>query len=417
VNTDVFRPSAAPQWMRCPASAVLSPRYPDRAGSAAQEGTLAHALAAWTLSTGAEHAEQWLREHPDGTPTWDDVDPALRVTREMCEYVQVYVDYCRREAMDYSVVIEEKMLFGHLLDLPRFAVGGTPDFVVLRPDGFAVVDLKYGYQPVSAQDSEQLRMYAAAILDAYEDLADFRFAKLVIVQPRIDAIEEVEIEVGELRKFVEEAKVAVARATVLADKMPQELESLSSEEIAAYFAPGEKQCRWCKAKAVCPGLRAEVALVTGAEFGELTQGMDDLSVPTASELLAAAMVKVDLIEQWCRAVRAETERLLLAGVPVPGFKLVQGRRGARQWTDVDEVEALLKKFRLKVEQMYNLKVISPTQAEKLLASSPRRWKQLLDLIEQKDGTPSVAPEADKRPALDMMPSADGMDIIDDDERN
>jgi len=49
--------------------------------------------------------------------------------------------------------------------------------------------------------------------------------------------------------------------------------------------------------------------------------------------------------------------------------------------------------------MYNKKLISPTQAEKLLKPTPRRWAKVIDQITQNDGKPSVAPESDKRPAL------------------
>ena len=47
--------------------------------------------------------------------------------------------------------------------------------------------------------------------------------------------------------------------------------------------------------------------------------------------------------------------------------------------------------------MYDLKLISPTKAEKLLAGNPRRWAKLEKLITRSDGKPSVAPATDRRP--------------------
>jgi hypothetical protein len=111
-------------------------------------------------------------------------------------------------------------------------------------------------------------------------------------------------------------------------------------------------------------------------------------------------------------VRGRIEHELLNGNVVPGVKLVQGRRGARQWLSTEEAEALLKSMRLKQEQMYNFKLISPTQADKLLAKeSPRRWKKVEALITQRDGSPSVAPESDKRPALVIAPPADDFEVV------
>ena len=125
-----------------------------------------------------------------------------------------------------------------------------------------------------------------------------------------------------------------------------------------------------------------------------------------------------MVEDWCKAIRAEVERRLLAGVDIPGHKLVEGRRGARAWANAEEVEAALKAMRLKVEQMYDLKLISPTTAEKLAkagAIGPRQWPKLQDMITQADGKPSVAPASDKRPALVVKPVADEFDAVTDDD--
>ena len=64
-------------------------------------------------------------------------------------------------------------------------------------------------------------------------------------------------------------------------------------------------------------------------------------------------------------------------------------------------------MRLKKEEMYNFKLISPTQAEKLLKKeSPRRWTKLEALISRADGKPTIAPEADPRPAHIVNPEND-----------
>lgn len=123
-------------------------------------------------------------------------------------------------------------------------------------------------------------------------------------------------------------------------------------------------------------------------------------------------MSLDLIDSWAKAVRGRIEYELLQGNVVPGVKLVQGRRGARAWSSADDAEGTLKSMRLKQEQMYNFKLISPTQAEKLLKTeSPRRWKKVEALITQRDGQPSVAPESDKRPALVIAPPIDDFEVV------
>ena len=90
---------------------------------------------------------------------------------------------------------------------------------------------------------------------------------------------------------------------------------------------------------------------------------------------------------------------------MPGFKLVQGRTGPRQWKDAAEAETMLKAMRLKVEEMYDLKLISPTTAEKLKkagAIGPRQWTKVEALVTRSEGALSVAPEADPRPAAAVV---------------
>ena len=65
-----------------------------------------------------------------------------------------------------------------------------------------------------------------------------------------------------------------------------------------------------------------------------------------------------------QAIRAQAAQELEAGRAVPGWKLVEGRAGNRAWTNA-EAEAVLKAMRVKHEQMYDYKLISPTTAEKL----------------------------------------------------
>lgn len=166
--------------------------------------------------------------------------------------------------------------------------------------------------------------------------------------------------------------------------------------------PSEDACRFCKAKSTCPALVAKVQDAVGADFENLDE--DEIKtgpVSMGENALSIALAAVPLVEDWCKAVRAKVEADLLAGKRVPGFKLVQGKRGNRRWDNEKDAEAKLKSMKLKVEDMYDLKLISPTTAEKLHKAGsigPRQWPSLQSLIVQKPGPPSVAPETDKRPA-------------------
>lgn len=136
--------------------------------------------------------------------------------------------------------------------------------------------------------------------------------------------------------------------------------------------------------------------------------------------LAMCMDSVDLIEGWCKAVRAEVERRMLVGTPVPGWKLVTGKQGNRAWTDEEKAAELLKSMRLKNDVMYDWKLISPTTAEALAAQGvikPKQWDKLQDIIARANGKPSVAPASDKRAALQIGRVEDDFDALDDDSAN
>jgi hypothetical protein len=175
--------------------------------------------------------------------------------------------------------------------------------------------------------------------------------------------------------------------------------------------PHPEACRFCKAKGTCPALAASVEGAMAAEFTDLTTRdateqeaiVKRLVAAVAPDNLGAKMDAVELVEMWCKAIRARVEGELIAGRAVAGYKLVPGRKGARAWTDAAEAEKALKAFRLKKEQMYDMSVISPTTAEKLLKSAPKRWAKVLPLIKQGEGKPSVAPLSDARPALEVKP--------------
>ena len=382
-------PSGAHRWMACPGSVALEAPFPDTSSSYAAEGTAAHTLAALRLVEYA-NAPTPLREDWLGAVVEED-GFSIRVTEDMLAHVEDYAKLVLQYAENGQLLVEQRVDFSPVIGVPDSF--GTSDAIVIKGDELVVIDLKYGRgQQVDAIDNEQLQLYALGALNDYDMLSDFSVVTMVIHQPRLNHVSEWSVPVQDLRNFGR--KAAAAAQTVLdAPKSP-----------LGNLAPGEKQCRWCKAKAVCPALKDEVQASTAlAASPEDFRDLHD--VP--SDNLGAAMDKVALVEGWCMAIRAEVERRLFAGQSVEGYKLVEGRRGNRSWADEKDAEALFKSFRLKQDEMYDLKLISPTKAEKLIKEkSPKRWAKVDGLISRSDGKPSVAPVTDKRPALAITSVAD-----------
>lgn len=369
-------PSGAHRWMACPGSVVLEAAYPDESSVYANEGTLAHALAAGHLDEGwcleDYVGESWRFE--DGTGTV--------ITKEMVDYVHGYCARVREDAEGGMLAVEQRLAIDHITGEPD--AYGTSDAVIVKNGELIVIDLKYGMGvKVYAEENEQLYLYAAGALHAYELLYEFDEVTVVVDQPRL----------GHRDSFtmaVEDLKVFIAAAEGQAECVRAQGDDLD-------LRPGEKQCRFCRAKATCPALRAEVQdVVTSAaaspgDFSSLIEVDGDIG----DNYLSMAMAKVGLVEDWCKAVRAEVLNRLSAGVKVEGFKLVKGKRGARKWVDAAQAEQRMKALRLKQDEMYKREVISPTQAEKLLPAA--KYQKLVDLVTQSDGGLSVAPATDPRP--------------------
>lgn len=136
----------------------------------------------------------------------------------------------------------------------------------------------------------------------------------------------------------------------------------------------------------------------------------------SDEQLGLLGESIDLVEGWAKAVRAELERRMLTGGEVPGFKLVKGREGIRRFSDAEEAEKLLKSFRLKHGEIYDSTLKSPTSLEKLAADGvigKKQWPKLQALIVRSEAGLSVAPAADKRPAVAITPVADDFEVLPD----
>ena len=396
-------PSGAHRWMRCPGSVVLEAQYPDESSSYAREGTAAHELAALVLEDGEATAQAYVGKRIAYNDHGEDVQ--WPITQDMADYVDDYVKLVRERAEGATLMVERKLPIGHITG--EASATGTSDVVIIdhANSEIVVIDLKYGMGVrVSAEENEQTQLYALGALEEYSVLGDFAHVSMLIHQPRLNHVSEWTITVEQLLTFAKSASFAAGQCDLA--------RSLDGEDaLAGFLSPGEKQCRFCKAKATCPALRAEVAEVVGGssaatldEFADFVPETVDMQ--TGDNYLPIAMAKVGMVEDWCKAVRAEVERRLLAGQNVDGYKLVEGKRGPRKWSDADDIEQLFKSFRLRQDEMYDFTLISPTKAEKVFKENPKRWAKVQERITQSTGKPSVAPATDKRQAIAVQSVAD-----------
>lgn len=391
--------------MRCAGALAMEAPFPESHSKHADEGTAAHTLGALAL-TNNKNARDYLGEvirveHDDGAPSSDWV-----VGTDMAKDTQVYINLVRELAEHGTLLVEQRVDFSPFVALDEQT--GTADAVIISEDGLhlTVVDLKFGRGvEVDAVENEQLQLYALGCLNTFGMLCAFEVVRMIISQPRINVEPSEWVRtVAELRAFGDKAMETSEQAVAM-------LEHKAGDPLLVeQLTPGAKQCLWCKAKATCPALIAAVSETVTGDFDVLADPEAD-PVPINpesqdAERLDTLMLRLEIVETWTKAVRAEVERRLLGGEKLPSWKLVEGRRGARAWTDEPMVEKLLKSFRLKEAEMYDFKLISPTKAEKVLESNPKRWDKVAALVGQSAGKPSVAHISDKRREFTPTSAAD-----------
>lgn len=407
----IFSASQLERIFACPGSAVLSADAQRTSTQYSAWGTACHELAADALS---KDDDVYFARFGDPIKA-DGFD--FEIDDEMIECARAYTQYVRDVAADDGVIlVEQRVQFDQYLGLPeQHKAYGTADAIVVKGTEMIVVDLKTGRGVEVDADCAQLKAYALGALEIAETVADIDRVRLVIVQPRAGGIKEHDLELGELLAWAQgHAQPAAQRVLDSVDRL-----------LVEHLVPGESQCRFCPAKATCPALRDAVletaigsAPATVDEFEAL---MDTRSVhaeslqDTAEQWLSACLAHVDMIEDWCKAVRTEAERRLQAGQPVPGWKLVAGKKGPRQWSEPDLVEEMFRDtFRLPREVIYEQKLISPTAAEKLFKQGligDQQWARTQVAITQSTGKAHVAPAADPRPALVIRPAAEDFPVL------
>ena len=376
----ILSASASKRWLSCPPSARLERKFPDKAGEAAREGTLAHAL-----------AEAQIR-HYLGEIT--DEEEALRIetirdnplyTKEMGEHVEEYVDLCIEKINEAhgTALVEER------LDFSRWVKHGfgTGDMIIIGNDVLEIVDLKYGKGvPVSAEGNTQMQLYALGAIEQYGCIYDFDHVRMSIYQPRCDGLSTQLMSVGDLLAWGEQIKP-------IAD--------------LAYAGKGEfragDHCRFCKAAPQCKALSEYNMEIAKLEF----QNADLLTDDEVSFVLA----RVDGLVRYAEKIKTWALGEALNGHKWPGFKVVEGRSN-RRITDEAKAARLLHKAGYGDDVIYKpVEMQTITNLEKLITK--KKFTMLLGgVVEKPPGKPTLVPEDDKRP--EYNPAKNDFEVMEED---
>jgi len=377
----ILSPSSSHRWLNCTPSARLEENVEDRGSDFAEQGSCAHALCECKL----------LRLLDDDTTECTKEFEALKEKWYDNEMESCTDDYVTVVWNKYQEALKAdpraKLLVEQTLNFESWIPDsfGTADAEVVTEHTLEVVDFKYGKGvEVSAVRNPQMMIYALGALGDYDLDYDIEEVRMTIVQPRLHNVSEWSISVAELKEWADT--------------------TLRKQAKLAYEGKGEQKvgdwCRFCKIKARCATLANE-ALATYTQHNDKSM-ISDADMPDVLALIPA-------IKMWCSAVEDYATAQALCGHKWKGFKLVEGR-SVRKVVDPETLAETL------INNGYNdvykpAELLPLGELERLVGK--KKFAELSDgCIDKPMGKPTLVPDTDKRPELNIDAAAEDFKDID-----
>lgn len=363
--------SGAHRWLECTPSAQLELQFPQSTSEYAEEGTAAHELCELT-------ARYWLGEISEAeyANQRDELAKGKYYNAEMQECANDYAKFVAEKTAAARETCEDAFTALEVrVDFSKYVKDGfgTGDCIIVSDNVLEIIDFKYGKGVrVEAAGNPQMKLYALGAYLEYNTLFDIDSVRMTIFQPRLSGVQSSdEITVKELLEWAE--KYVKPRAK-LAYRGEGE------------FAPSEEVCKFCRAKAQCKA-RADKNLKLFDEAPDILL----LTPEDAGKILEQA----GDIQSWLADLESLVSSTLLAGQPVEGWKMVEGRSN-RRFADELKVVAAMKSAGYDESLLYERKLITLTQMEKDFGKKAVA-ETLGELIVKPQGKPTLAPAKDKRP--------------------
>jgi len=375
------------RWVHCPGSIREEAAYENVSGEAAIDGTGSHLLLEMCVKAGVD-ADSYLgncigvndHDKPNG---WD-------VKQDRIDRVQQCLNYISRRVFE----LKEKHpnadvnVYAESLSSPGKFTGrndwwGTCDItieVVFEEVCMfiEVVDYKDGRMYVTEKNNSQLQGYLGG--KVYDRLRDPDFpCRMTIVQPKTNP----SVRYQDSTKFeIIGAIEKLSKAAALTDDPEAEL-------IAG------DHCTWCLHKSNCSKIpeqsleRLKDMTENTELIGAIESAFSDVEGLSESELSSLADAKEVLMSAFDK-VNAEIERRIGEGTPVKGYAMLPGRSSKVWSVSEEELVGKLKARRLKKDEIYPSKLITPAALLKLGTLTKEQKKKIEDqFITVKQGASSL----------------------------
>ena len=387
--------SSSKQWLHCTPSARLQEGFPNESSVYAEEGTFAHEVCEYKVR---KYLHERVKRPQSEEYYTEEID---MITDVYAEFVISVIEEMKRNGCEPLVLVEERVDYSHIAP----SGFGTADMLIIGKDDqgrglLHVCDFKTGQGVfVDCDHNSQMMLYALGGLAAYGFIYEIETVRMTIIQPRLDNISTFECSRKELEEWGESIK-PLARL--------------------AYEGKGEQVpgdwCRFCRAKPVCRACAEEALSLAKEEFLDLDAGaLSDITEAQTSENretpvfkqpglipmaeLAEILPTLNRISSWIEAVFAYiSSEAINHAVPVPGYKVVEGR-SKRIFSDTKAVvETAIQNG---YTDLYIQQLISLTEFEKMMGK--KKFNELLGAyVIKPPGKLALVPDDDPRPPVDLQ---------------
>lgn len=370
----VLSASGSHRWLNCTPSARLELEFKDTASEAAREGTAAHAL--------CEHKLKRLLKKRSKRPVSDyNSDEMEECTDAYAEFVMEQYEEAKKSCKDPVILIEQKLDFSCYV--PEGF--GTGDCIIISDEKLHIIDFKYGQGIlVEAEYNPQMMLYALGALEIYDALYDIKEVSMTIFQPRRENVSTWTIPIEELKAWAEEELKPKAQMAYDGD---------------GEYLPGE-WCTFCKAAVKCRARAEEKMKLARLEF-KMPPLLTDAEIEEVLDVLPD-------LTKWANEITAyATEAAIHHGKEWNGFKVVEGRSNRKYRDELLVAEAAREHG---YTDIYRQTLIPMTEMQKLMGKSA--FEEILgDLIYKPPGKPTLVPNTDKRPAMNVTNAENEFDKI------
>jgi len=378
------------RWVYCPGSIREESKYPDISGEAAIDGTGSHLLLERCLQDNRDASFYLYKSHGPLGLNHPDKRSGWKVDKERADRVQTCLDYIERRKKELSeqfpkstISVQTEMKTNPGEIYYRDDWWGTVDITLIVKQNFLnlpvfieVIDFKDGRGFVNSKDNPQLIAYLGGQVYKHATFKSIK-CRMTIVQPKTNPPVRYEnIEPEKLKEKLNQ----LAEAAKLTDD-PNASLTLDNKG-------GKGYCKWCKHRNNCEArkdqLIGDMKMFTEQTetkgmslFESIEQTFKDVTTmddETLSQMLDAKSV----IEDVFKRAEEEAQTRLKNGGYVPGYAMLPGNSSKKWKIDEEELVKKLRACKLKKDEVYIQKIISPAQVLK----HPTLTKRQKDRIEK-----------------------------------